>query len=130
METPNDRKYTRDHVWVEQMEEGRVRVGITDFAQNQLGDIVYVELPAVGEAVRKDKAFGVVESVKAVSDLFAPVSGEVVGNNMSLEEDPALVNASPYGEGWMIEVSTSGTGEFEELLETEAYRRLTEDLGS
>ena len=99
METPSDRQYTSEHEWVERVDDTLVRVGITDFAQDQLGDIVYVELPEVGRAIRKDEAFGVVESVKAVSDLFAPLSGEVAGRNAALEEEPERVNASPYGRG-------------------------------
>lgn len=130
METPSDRQYTSEHEWVERVDDTLVRVGITDFAQDQLGDIVYVELPEVGRVIRKGEAFGVVESVKAVSDLFAPLSGEVAGRNAALEEEPEWVNASPYEEGWMIEVRASEPDEFADLLEAEAYRRVSEEPDS
>ena len=103
---PADLRYTRDHEWAKP-EAGRIRVGITAYAQEQLGDVVFVELPKVGAKVTQKQAFGVVESVKAVSDLFAPVSGEVVDVNTALPDAPELVNQDPYGRGWMIVVVLS-----------------------
>lgn len=117
---PKDLKYTRDHEWAKS-EDGRVRVGITAYAQEQLGDVVFVELPKVGAKVTKRTSFGVVESVKAVSDLFAPVSGEVVAVNTDLPNAPELVNQDPYGKGWMILLAPSDAGEENELLDAAQY---------
>lgn len=117
---PKDLKYTRDHEWAKS-EGGRVRVGITAYAQEQLGDVVFVELPKVGAKVTKRTSFGVVESVKAVSDLFAPVSGEVVAVNTDLPNAPELVNQDPYGKGWMILLAPSDAGEGNELLDAAQY---------
>ena len=103
MPSPEDLRYTREHEWV-RVEDGVGTVGITDYAQDQLGDIVYVKLPPVGTVVRQMEPFGEIESVKAVSDLFSPVSGEVVEVNAELEERPELVNLDPYGQGWMLRV--------------------------
>ena len=119
---PKDLKYTREHEWAKQ-EGGRVRVGITAYAQDQLGDVVFVELPKVGAKVTASKAFGVVESVKAVSDLFAPVSGEVVEVNAELGQKPETVNADPYGKGWMIVVAPSKPDEWTELLTATQYEQ-------
>jgi glycine cleavage system H protein len=117
---PGDLKYTRDHEWAKQ--EGKnVRVGITAYAQEQLGDVVFVELPKVGAKVSQRQAFGVVESVKAVSDLFAPVSGEVVEANGALPAAPDTVNADPYGKGWMIVITPSKPAELNELLTAAQY---------
>src|SRR5712691_5432553 len=112
---PKELKYTREHEWAKQ-EGDRVRVGITDYAQEQLGDVVFVELPKVGAKVTASKAFGVVESVKAVSDLFAPVSGEVVETNAELTQKPETVNQDPYGRGWMLVIAPSSQGEWDQLL--------------
>ena len=117
---PGNLKYTREHEWAKQ-EGGRVRVGITAYAQDQLGDVVFVELPKVGAKVTASKAFGVVESVKAVSDLFAPVSGEVVEVNAELGQKPETVNADPYGKGWMIVIAPSHKAEWAQLLTAEQY---------
>jgi glycine cleavage system H protein len=117
---PKELKYTREHEWAKQ-EGDRVRVGITDYAQEQLGDVVFVELPKVGAKVTASKAFGVVESVKAVSDLFAPVSGEVVEANGELTKKPETVNQEPYGKGWMIVVKPSNKAEWDQLLTAEQY---------
>lgn len=117
---PDHLRYSKDHEWA-RLEEGRVLVGITDFAQQQLGDIVYVELPGPGERVEAGRAFGVVESVKAVSDLLAPVSGEVVEVNRDLSEHPEWVNQDPYGKGWMIAVRADNPSELEELLDASGY---------
>ena len=117
---PADLKYTRDHEWAKQ-EGGRVRVGITDFAQEQLGDVVFVELPKVGARVTAKQAFGVVESVKAVSDLFAPISGEVAEVNAELGQKPEIVNQDPYAKGWMLIVTPSDPKQLEQLLTAAQY---------
>jgi glycine cleavage system H protein len=119
---PTDLKYTREHEWAKQ-EGGRVRVGITAFAQEQLGDVVFVELPKVGTRVRAHQTFGVVESVKAVSDLFAPVSGEVVEVNAELAQKPETVNQDPYGRGWMLLVTSADAKEWEQLLTAAQYEQ-------
>jgi len=120
MNFPEDLKYTKEHEWARQ-KGGRVFVGITDFAQDQLGDVVYVELPAVGDEVKRGESFGVVESTKAVSELFAPVSGKVVEVNDPLVEAPETVNEDPYEEGWMIAIEPSDPKELAELLDVKAY---------
>jgi glycine cleavage system H protein len=126
MTIPADLKYTKEHEWA-RLEGDRVRVGITAYAQDQLGDVVFVELPKVGTRVTQHKGFGVVESVKAVSDLFAPVSGEVVEVNTQLPDKPETVNQDPYGQGWMIVVAPSNPGEYAGLLSPEQYQQfLTE----
>ncbi len=117
---PTDLKYTREHEWAKQ-EGPRVRVGITAYAQEQLGDVVFVELPKVGAKVAAHKPFGVVESVKAVSDLFAPVSGDVVEANAELPNKPETVNQDPYGQGWMIVIAPSSKGEWDQLLTAAQY---------
>jgi len=117
---PGDLKYTREHEWARQ-EGGRVRVGITAYAQEQLGDVVFVELPKVGARVTARQAFGVVESVKAVSDLFAPVTGEVVEANADLAHKPEIVNQDPYGKGWMIVVTPADAKQWEQLLTAAQY---------
>jgi glycine cleavage system H protein len=120
MNFPEDLQYTKEHEWARQ-KGGRVLVGITDFAQDQLGDVVYVELPAVGDEVKKGESFGVVESTKAVSELFAPISGKVVEVNDPLVEAPETVNEDPYEEGWMIAIEPSDPKELAELLDVKAY---------
>jgi glycine cleavage system H protein len=120
---PKDLKYTREHEWAKQ-DGDRVRVGITAYAQEQLGDVVFVELPKVGAKVTASKNFGVVESVKAVSDLFAPISGEVVEVNAELAQKPEIVNQDPYGKGWMLVVKPSSKGEWDQLLTAEQYEEL------
>ncbi len=120
MNFPEDLKYTKEHEWARQ-KGGKVLVGITDFAQEQLGDVVYVELPAVGDEVKKGESFGVVESTKAVSELFAPISGKVVEVNDPLVEAPETVNEDPYEEGWMIAIEPSDAKELAELLDVKAY---------
>lgn len=117
---PKDLKYTREHEWAKQ-EGGRVRVGITAYAQEQLGDVVFVELPKVGAKVTAAKTFGVVESVKAVSDLFAPVSGVVAEVNGELAQKPETVNQDPYGRGWMLVVTPSSPGDWDQLLTAAQY---------
>jgi glycine cleavage system H protein len=120
MEFPEDLKYSKEHEWV--LVEGNVvTVGITDYAQEQLGDIVFVELPALGDKVSKDDAFGVVESVKAVSDVYAPISGKVLEVNDDLPENPEMVNEDPYGDGWMIKVEMNDPEEIEDLMSASEY---------
>lgn len=126
MDLPEDLKYTKEHEWA-RIEGQRVVVGITDYAQEELGDVVFVELPEVGTAVAAEGEFGVVESVKAVSDLFSPISGTVVDVNADLENSPELVNDSPYGQGWMIVIEASNTAEFNELLSAADYRQYVEE---
>ena len=120
---PGDLRYTKDHEWV-RVEGDEALVGITEYAANQLGDIVFVELPDVGRALEQHGTFGVVESVKAVSDLYAPVAGEVVAVNDALAGKPELVNDDPYGEGWMIRLRLTNTAEVDDLLDPEAYDAL------
>jgi glycine cleavage system H protein len=120
---PTDLRYTKDHEWV-RVDGEEATVGITEYAATQLGDIVFVELPDVGRALTQAATFGVVESVKAVSDLFAPVGGEVVATNEALSGSPEQVNADPYGEGWMIRVRLTEPGEVDELLDAAAYDAL------
>jgi glycine cleavage system H protein len=119
-EIPDDRKYQESHEWVRQA-DGTAKIGITDFAQDELGDIVFVELPAVGDDVSKDAEFGVVESIKAVSDLYAPVSGTVTAVNEQVFDAPELVNDDPYGDGWMLELELADESELDSLLTPEAY---------
>ncbi len=121
---PEDLHYSAQDEWARMEGGDRVAVGITDYAQQQLGDIVFVELPAVGTAVTRDAAFGVIESVKAVSDLFAPLSGEVTAINDALAADPELVNSDPYGAGWMLKLKISDAGQLDDLLDGEAYDEL------
>jgi glycine cleavage system H protein len=125
---PEDLKYTREHEWAKR-EGDRVRIGITAFAQEQLGDVVFVELPKTGTKVTAHQAFGVVESVKAVSDLFAPVSGEVVEVNGGLPGAPDTVNRDPYGAGWMIVVTPSNPAEWDQLMTAAQYEAFVADGG-
>jgi glycine cleavage system H protein len=125
MEFPDDLRYTREHEWVRQ-EGDLVRVGITDFAQDALGDVVYVDVPEVGAEVRAGEPFGEVESTKSVSDVYAPVAGTVVERNARLADAPQLVNEEPYGQGWMILVQPSEAAELGGLLDSAAYRAFTE----
>ena len=120
LKLPEDVRYSNDHEWVKSDGE-TIRIGVDDYAQDQLGDIVFVELPEVGDKFGKDEVFGSVESVKAVSDLFMPVGGEVTAINTDLEDAPELVNQSPYGEGWMIEIKVDNLSELEDLMTKEAY---------
>jgi glycine cleavage system H protein len=123
---PAELKYTREHEWAK-VEGDRARIGITAFAQEQLGDVVFVELPKAGAKVTAMKTFGVVESVKAVSDLFAPVSGEVVEVNEALPKNPELVNTDPYGRGWMLVIRMSNPKDVDGLLSAADYQQLTAD---
>ncbi len=124
---PRDCKYSKEHEWV-RLEGGLATVGITDYAQDQLGDIVYVELPPLGEILTQFEPFGVVESVKAASDLYAPLSGEVVEVNEELSDHPEFVNEDPYGKGWMIKVEPSDEVELDQLISVEEYEEYLEGL--
>ena len=121
METPKDIKYTEDHEWVRVTGNTAV-VGITDYAQGELGDIVFVELPAVGTEVAQGASFGTIEAVKTVSDLFAPLGGKVVEVNAAVADKPELINKSPYGDGWMIKLEMANPAEMGKLMEADAYR--------
>ncbi len=123
MNIPSDLKYTKDHEWVK-VEDDVAIVGITDFAQGELGDIVYVEVETVDETLDKDEVFGSVEAVKTVSDLFLPLSGEIIEFNEVLEDEPEKVNSDPYGEGWMVKIKISDATEVESLLTDAAYKEL------
>lgn len=123
---PGDLHYTTEHEWVRN-EGAQVRVGITAYAQEQLGDVVYVDLPAVGAEVTRGQAFGEVESTKSVSDLYAPVSGVISERNEALEERPEVINEDPYGDGWMVIIETSDPGELAELLDADGYRQTVGD---
>ena len=123
MNIPSNLKYTKDHEWVS-VEGDIATVGITDFAQKELGDIVYVEVETLDQTLKKDEVFGTVEAVKTVSDLFLPLSGEIIEFNDSLESDPEKVNSDPYGDGWMVKVKISDASEIEALLSSEDYKAL------
>lgn len=123
MNFPDNLKYTKDHEWV-RVEGDTAYVGITEFAQGELGDIVYVEIETVGEVVGKEDVFGTIEAVKTVSDLFMPVSGEVLEKNSSIDANPEIVNKDPYGEGWLVKIAISNPGELEHLLDAAAYKSL------
>lgn len=124
-EFPEDCRYSRDHEWVK-VEGGNGRIGITHYAQKQLGDVVFLELPDVGRTVKAHETFGTVESVKAVSELFAPVAGEVAERNGALVDAPEAINTDPYGEGWMIVVKLADPGEVSGLMDAAAYRAFVE----
>ena len=119
---PEDLKYTPEHEWLKAGDDGPVRVGITDFAQDQLGDIVYVQLPEVGSKVRAGDPCGELESTKSVSDLFAPVNGTVTAVNEALADQPDLVNSDPYGEGWLLDLEVEDAAEVEALMDADTYQ--------
>lgn len=124
MSTPKDLRYSEEHEWVK-VEDGKVRIGITHFAQSELGDIVFVELPQVGDVIKTDDPFGSVESVKTVSELYAPISGTVVEVNADLEDSPEFVNESPYEKAWMIVVEPADASEVDKLMTAEQYEEMT-----
>lgn len=123
MNIPSELKYTKDHEWV-RVEGDIATVGITDFAQGELGDIVYVEVETLDETLEKEAVFGTVEAVKTVSDLFLPLSGEVIEFNTLLEQEPEKVNSDPYGGGWMVKIKIGNTSELADLLSAKAYKEL------
>ncbi|HYQ89667.1 MAG TPA: glycine cleavage system protein GcvH [Candidatus Binatia bacterium] len=122
MKVPADLRYTKEHEWV-RVRGSEAEVGITDFAQGELGDVVFVELPALGARLQQMKSFGTIDAVKTVSDLFAPVSGEVSAVNTDLKDNPALINQSPYEKGWMVRIKMANPAETEALLSAEAYEK-------
>ena len=123
---PEDRRYSREHEWAKDEGDGTVLVGITDYAQEHLGDIVFLELPAVGTVVERDQKFGEVESVKSVSDIFSPVAGEVVSVNEVVVDSPEMVNEDPHGNGWLVRLRPSQPSEMDELLSAADYESLLE----
>ncbi|HET8737057.1 MAG TPA: glycine cleavage system protein GcvH [Pricia sp.] len=123
MNTPSHLKYTKDHEWIN-LDGDIATVGITDFAQSELGDIVYVEVETLDETLEKDEVFGTVEAVKTVSDLFVPLSGEIIEINEALEDAPEKVNSDPYGEGWMVKIKVRDTSEVDGLLSAAEYKEL------
>ncbi len=125
MEVLKELRYSKEHEWVA-AEDGIAWIGITDYAQEQLGDVVYVELPEVDTSVQKDEPFGVVESVKAVSDIFSPISGTIVQVNVDLQSSPEMVNDDPYGDAWMIRIQISEPEELEDLMDAEEYLAFVE----
>ena len=124
MKIPENVKYTKDHEWI-RVEGDFGWIGITDFAQGELGDVVYVELPKVGTKIVQGKSFGTIEAVKAVSDLYAPVAGEIVELNKTVQNTPEVVNKDPYSEGWMVKVKIANKSDLNALLNAEAYKKLT-----
>ena len=123
MNFPNDVKYTKEHEWI-RLEGDVAYVGITDYAQEQLGDIVFVDIQTVGETLAANEVFGTIEVVKTISDLFLPVSGEILEQNEALADQPELVNQDPYGEGWLIKIKPAADADFDSLLDAEAYKAL------
>ena len=123
MKVPENLKYTKDHEWV-RVEEDCAYIGVTDFAQGELGDVVFVEIETEGESLDKEEVFGTIEAVKTVSDMFMPVSGEVLEINPKIKDEPELINKDPYGEGWLIKISIADSSELDELLTPEQYNDL------
>ena len=122
MNIPSNLKYTKDHEWIKDEGNGMATVGVTDFAQSQLGDIVFIEIETQGETLAKEEVFGTIEAVKTVSDMFMPIGGEVVEVNPKVTEQPDIVNKDPYGEGWMIKIKMTNPAELNELLDAEQYK--------
>lgn len=125
--TPEELKYTEEHEWVASPSGGSVRIGITDYAQTQLGDVVFVQLPEAGEKVSVGDTIGEVESTKSVSEVYAPLDGEVTAVNEALSTNPDLINSDPYGEGWMFELALADASSLEGLLDADGYRKLIDD---
>ena len=123
MDFPSGLKYTKDHEWI-RVEGGEAYIGITEFAQRELGDIVYIDITSLGKEIAKDEVFGTVEAVKTVSDLFMPVTGTITELNPALDKQPELVNSDPYGEGWMVKITLSDAADVEALLSADAYKTL------
>ena len=129
MQIPKECRYTREHEWA-RLEDGVVTIGVTDYAQEKLGEIVYVELPDENDEVRKDEAFGVIESTKNASDVMAPLSGKVIETNATLEENPELINNDPYEEGWIIRIQPEDVAELDELMSADEYREFLDKIES
>ncbi len=123
MNIPDNLKYTKDHEWL-RLDGEMAYIGITDYAQNELGDIVFVEVETEGEKLDKDEAFGTIEAVKTVSDLFMPIAGEVIEFNQELDEKPEIINTDPYGKGWIVKIKPDNIGDIETLLDPESYSEL------
>jgi len=123
MKFPKELKYSKDHEWL-RVEGGNAYIGITEFAQAELGDIVFVDVDTEGEGLEKEEVFGSIEAVKTVSDLFMPINGEVLSFNKKLEDDPELINTDPYGEGWVVKIAISDLTELDELLDASVYQKL------
>lgn len=126
MKLPDDLKYTKEHEWVRDNGDGTATIGITDFAQGELGDIVFVELEPEGSEFDQDEVFGTVEAVKTVSELFCPVAGEITEINEELEDEPELVNTDPYGKGWMVKIKVSDSSDLDSLLSVDEYKEIVE----
>lgn len=126
MQVPEDLRYTQEHEWIRMLDGSRVRIGITDYAQDQLGDVVYVELPEVDTTVSKEDLVAEIESTKSVGEVYAPFAGKVVAVNADVAESPELINTSPYEEGWLAEIEVDGEVTMDDLLDAAAYRDLTE----
>lgn len=124
MSYPDDLKYTKEHEWIRDNGDGTATVGVTEFAQSELGDIVFVEIEPEGFEFEKDEVFGTVEAVKTVSELFAPVAGEIIEINEDLEMEPEMVNDDPYGEGWMVKISMSDESQLDDLMSSEEYQEI------
>ncbi|MFC0878384.1 glycine cleavage system protein GcvH [Saccharicrinis sp. FJH2] len=123
MSIPQELKYTKDHEWIK-VDGNEALIGITDFAQGELGDVVFVEVETVGETIEKEEVFGTIEAVKTVSDLYMPVSGEVLELNTKVEDDPEIVNKDPYGDGWIIKIKIADTAQLDDLLSADAYKEM------
>jgi len=121
---PSELKYTKEHEWIRNNGDGTATVGITDFAQGELGDIVFVDISTVGDHVTQDDSFGTIEAVKTVSELYMPVSGKITAFNDALENDPELVNNDPYGDGWLVKIEMSDPNQFDQLIDSEAYQNI------
>ena len=126
MNIPDQLRYSSDHEWAVAVDGGKVRIGITDYAQDALGDVVYVQLPEVGDTMSAGDSFGEIESTKSVSEIYAPVAGSVTGLNDALADNPALLNEDPYGDGWICEIEIDDVAEFDQMLDADAYRKLLE----
>ncbi|MEU5850709.1 glycine cleavage system protein GcvH [Saccharopolyspora shandongensis] len=126
MAAPDEIKYTEEHEWIQRTAEDKVRIGITDYAQQQLGDVVFVQLPDLGQQVTAGDSMGEVESTKSVSEIYAPITGEVVARNEQLEDEPELVNSAPMDDGWMVELKLADPAQLDGLLDAAAYQKLTE----
>ena len=123
MNLPNDLKYTKEHEWV-RIDDNILTVGITDHAQSELGDIIFIEFPELNQMISKDEPFGTIEAVKTVADLFGPVSGKVIEINVALEDSPDLVNSDSYGEGWIVKITCTDNSQLDDLLDSEKYKEL------
>ncbi|MGW5646297.1 glycine cleavage system protein GcvH [Saccharopolyspora sp. NPDC003752] len=126
MAAPDEIKYTEEHEWIQRTADDKVRIGITDYAQQQLGDVVFVQLPDLGQQVTAGESMGEVESTKSVSEIYAPITGEVVARNEQLEDEPELVNSAPLDDGWMVELKLADPAQLDGLLDAAAYQKLTE----